>query len=140
MSFRHDDGAADRFDASGTSQFRRRGTVAALRLTGPREWTTEAGDLLRVEAGDWWVTDDAGVSRGVADAAFTASYRPLGEGRYLRVGTVSARCTRTRVVVHTQEGPAVAEPGTWVVTDPEGHSWPVPPAVFEAGYEPVDAT
>lgn len=140
MSIRREDRPADGSRAPGTSQFRRRGTVTALRLTGSREWTTAAGDLLRVEAGDWWVTDDEGVARGVADAAFHGSYRPLGGDRYLRVGTVSAVCTRTRVVVHTQEGPAVAEPGTWVVTDTEGHSWPVPPAVFEAGYEPVDPT
>jgi hypothetical protein len=53
------------------------------------------------------------------------------------MGTVSARRTDTSVVVQTQEGPATAEPGTWVVTDSEDHSWPVPPDVFEAGYEAV---
>jgi hypothetical protein len=114
--------------------------VTALRLTGPREWITEAGDLLEVKAGDWWVTDDAGVSRGVADADFRDSYRPLGGSHYERVGFVTARRAEARVVVHTQEGSAIAEPGTWVVTDSEGNSWPVPPAVFEAGYEPADAT
>lgn len=132
--------SGDRSHASGASRFRRRGTVTALRLTDARCWTTEAGDLLEVQAGDWWVTDDAGVSRGVADADFHASYRPLGGGRYARVGTVTAQRAASRVVVQTQEGTAIAEPGTWVVTDGEGNSWPVPPAVFEAGYEPADAT
>jgi hypothetical protein len=140
VSIGHDDGTGDGFRASGTSRFRRRGTVTALRLSSPRRWSTEAGDLLEVQAGDWWVTDDAGVSRGVADADFRASYRPLDGSRYERVGAVTARRAETRVVVQTQEGSAIAEPGTWVVTDDEGNSWPVPPAVFEAGYEPADAT
>jgi hypothetical protein len=122
-----------------SERFRRRGTVTAERLVDPREWTTQAGDVLRVRAGDWWVTDEDGVSRGVADAAFHESYRALGGSHYQRVGTVTARRTETRVVVQTQEGPATAEPGTWLVTDGEGHSWPVPADVFEAGYEPFDA-
>lgn len=118
------------------ARYRRRGTVTAMRLAAPREWTTQSGDVLRVQVGDWWVTDDQGVSRGVADAAFHRSYRPLEGGRYARVGTVTARRLAARVVIQTQEGPAAAEPGSWVVTDAEGHSWPVPAAVFEAGYEP----
>jgi hypothetical protein len=128
-------GAGD--DDEQSAQYRRRGTVTAHRLIGPRHWTSEGGERLEVQAGDWWVTDDSGVSRGVADKAFRATYRPVGGSRYTRVGTVSARRTDTSVVVQTQEGPATAEPGTWVVTDSEDHSWPVPPDVFEAGYEAV---
>jgi hypothetical protein len=93
VSNRHDDDAGDGFHALETSRYRRRGTVTALRLTGSRRWTTEAGDQLEVQAGDWWVTDDAGVSRGVADADFHASYRPLGGSHYERVGFVTARRT-----------------------------------------------
>ncbi len=58
----------------------------------------------------------------------------------MRVGTVNAAQTESSVVVQTQEGPATAQPGSWVVTDGEGHSWPVPPEVFEAGYVAVDET
>lgn len=75
---------------------------------------------------------------GVAAAAFAESYLAVGGRQYLRVGTVRARRTETSVVVQTQEGPATAEPGTWVVTDDAGHAWPVPADLFEAGYEPVE--
>lgn len=115
--------------------FRRRGTVSAQRLAKQRSWTTERGDVLDAQEGDWWVVDDAGVGRSVKPEAFAASYLEVSPGRFRRVGLVSARRATVEEVVATLEGTALAEPGMWVVTGPDGDSWPVPDEVFRAGYE-----
>jgi hypothetical protein len=117
------------------TRYRRTGEVTARRLSRPLAWTTARGSVLRGQAGDWLVSSSDGGDRTVSDAAFHASYEPVGDGRYRRTGEVSARRAPTREVVETSEGPATAEPGDWVVTADDGSSWPVPDRIFRATYE-----
>lgn len=127
-------------------RFTRRGLVVARPLTEARTWTTRAGSVLRSEAGDWWVEDvpdpeaapEAGSGRGVAAAEFERLYRPVDaeRGLYQRQGTVTAVRVTQPMQVATLEGQATAQPGDWLVTDDGGDSWPVPDAVFQAGYRP----
>ena len=50
---------------------------------------------------------------------------------------MTAHQVSTPVTVSTLEGVARAEPGDWIVTAPDGSSWPVPDEVFRRSYEPV---
>lgn len=117
--------------------FRRRGRVTAHRLTEPVEWQTTNGDVLRGAAGDWWVEGPNGVGRSVTDTEFRGSYEPAEDGQFRRVGTVTARRALVEEGVQTLEGPALALPGMWVVTGPNGNSWPVPDDAFREGYEEI---
>lgn len=86
--------------------------------------------------GDWKVTDLSGGSlRGVAAHEFEELYEPLGDNRYRRTGSVIARRADQPETVQTLEGPAVAQAGDWIVTDPRGNSWPVPDEDFRRGYQ-----
>ncbi|KUI26049.1 hypothetical protein AU195_13775 [Mycobacterium sp. IS-1496] len=116
--------------------FRRVGVVLAERRTEPWTWTTEAGDQMVGEAGDWSVVDDAGVERSVDDESFRLSYEPTDEaGKYLRTGVFHARQVQVEETVATEEGPARARVGDWVVKGARGEVWPVPAERFLASYE-----
>lgn len=117
--------------------FRRIGTVIAERLSEARTWVTQYGDELHGKAGDWLVTDDKGVERTVSSNEFPKLYEALPDGTYSRTGTVTARQADITEMVKTLEGTATAAPGDWIVTAPDGSSWPVPDAVFRSGYEEV---
>lgn len=107
-------------------RYRRVGIVTASELTEQVTWTTDQGDELTSQPGDFWVVDAAGAGRGVARSRFADLYEPTDvPGRFRRRGTVTGRRVRAREVVPTLEGPAVAEPGMWVLTDDHGDSWPV---------------
>ena len=117
--------------------YRRRGTVVARRLTAPRTWRTESGDVLQAEEGDWWVVDDGGRARSVRDADFRATHERVHGHVYRRTGVMRARRVRDPEKVQTQEGVATAHPGMWIVVNDKGEAWPVPDADFRSGYEPV---
>lgn len=117
--------------------FRRVGEVTARRLEQDLAWVTQRGDQLQGHAGDWVVESPDGGQRTVKDLEFRALYESIGGDRWRRTGTVSARQVSTQVSVSTLEGVARAEPGDWIVTAPDGSSWPVPDEVFRASYEPV---
>ncbi len=125
-------------DESTSRRYRRAGTVTARRLTQAQTWTTDSGDVLQAQAGDWWVVGVDGRGRSVQPDAFEVTYQAVGGDTFRRVGTVRARRVERREVVQTVEGPATAEPGMWVVTDDAGRSWPVPDAEFRRGYEAWD--
>ena len=118
-------------------RFRRVGEVTAHRLDAPVEWTTSSSDNMRGEAGDWWVEGPEGVFRTVTDREFAATYEPLGDGRYRRFGVMTARQVDAEELVETLEGPTRALPGMWIVTGPNGNSWPVPDEVFRQGYAEI---
>ncbi len=110
--------------------FRRRGEVRATRLAEARRWRTESGAEMAAVPGDWLVTDPATGRQWSADErAFAAGHERLGEERYRRTGTVQAR--------DTLEGPAVAEPGDWLVQGSLGERWLVPGERFREAYEAV---
>lgn len=118
-------------------EFRRVGEVTARRLEEDLAWVTKHGDELQGHAGDWVVESPDGGQRTVKDQEFRTLYEPLSDGRWRRTGTVMARQVSTQVSVSTLEGVARAEPGDWIVTSPDGNSWPVPDEVFQRSYEPV---
>lgn len=118
-------------------EFRRVGVVTARRLDENLSWFTQHGDLLQGQAGDWVVESPDGGQRTVKDLEFRTLYEWIGGNRWRRTGTVSARQVSTQVSVSTLEGLARAEPGDWIVTAPDGSSWPVPDEVFQRSYEPV---
>jgi hypothetical protein len=54
---------------------------------------------------------------------------------------VDARLITESEVVLTAHGRVRAEPGDWVLCDPNtGDTWPIKPDLFEATYEPVEST
>lgn len=110
------------------------GTVTAVRLDAARDWTTSAGDRLRGEAGDWLITSPDGGLRTAKDEQFRRSYERVDGDTWRRTGTVRAWQTREPLTVATLEGNATADPGDWIVTAPDGSSWPVPDKVFRASY------
>ena len=118
-------------------EFRRVGEVTARRLYEDHAWVTSRGDHMQGRAGDWVVESPDGGQRTVKHDEFLTLYEPISRARWRRTGTVMAREVVTRVTVSTLEGPASAEPGDWIVTAPDGSSWPVPDEVFRKSYEPV---
>lgn len=120
-------------------RYRRVGEVTACVLTEARVWTIGKGDRLVSRAGDYWVVDATGDARGVSFDRFPDLYEPTDvPGRYRRRGEVEARRVSHAEEVATLEGPAVAEPGMWVLTDGHGDSWPVTDAYLRANYKVVD--
>ncbi|MGV0790207.1 RyR domain-containing protein [Mycolicibacterium sp. XJ1819] len=120
-------------------RYRRRGEITAQRRDHPWEWTTPAGDVMRAQPGDWTVVDEGGNERSVAAAVFEATHEEVGPRRYRRCGTVSARRSTWREVIHTLEGDAVANAGDWIVRGPQGEMWPVADEQFRSSYEgPLD--
>lgn len=117
-------------------RYRRRGRAWAWPLTAPHTWRTGRGDRLVARAGDWWVITEDGSPRSVSPAAFAATYQHVAGPEFARIGTVTARQVRQRETVTTREGMATAEVGDWLVSDDEGHTWPVSGRVFDQLYGP----
>ena len=117
------------------SRFERRGTVTALRLPQPFRWTTELGDELVADAGDWRVTDGRRVWT-VADDCFRRSYEAV-VGGYRRCGVVKARPGQDGEVIRTREGDVRVRGDDWVVEGVLGEFWPVPAAHFASAYASV---
>ena len=99
-------------------------------------WTTDAGDEMSADAGDWWVSDSSGGGRSVAGDRFTELYADAADGWYRRTGTVTATQVKVTVTIETLEGPAQARRDDWIVDDGLGR-WPVPDTHFRQGYEVV---
>ena len=43
-----------------------------------------------------------------------------------------------RLLIHTLEGPLVAQPGDWIIKGVKGELYPCKPDIFEATYEPAE--
>lgn len=80
------------------------------------------------------MTGPDGSTRTVTPAEFAHWYQLIAGERYRWLGSVRARRAVAVKVIVTLEGAATARPGDWVVTGPNGNSWPVPDEVFRAGY------
>ncbi|MFT3969997.1 MAG: hypothetical protein QM695_06895 [Micropruina sp.] len=118
--------------------FARRGEVRATRLSETRAWRTESGAEMTGAAGDWLVTDPATGRQWSADQrAFAAGHERIEGDRYRRIGTVLARPAHLGERVDTIEGPAVGQPGEWLVEGSLGERWLVPTVRFRAACEPV---
>lgn len=123
---------------AGFGIFQRLGEVQGRQLAEGRSWTTEHGDRLVANAGDWWVwTTSPSRGRSVGPQAFARTYHLIADDRYERVGTVTARQAQTREPVVTDEGVSYAEPGDWIVSE-GGATWPVPESQFLRTYTPLE--
>lgn len=118
--------------------FRRLGEVRAVRLTETHGWRTESGIEMTGAAGDWLVTDpETGRQWSADQRAFVAGHERIEGDRYRRTGTVLARPAHLGERVDTLEGPAVGQPGEWLVQGSLDERWLVPAARFRAAYEAV---
>lgn len=122
-------------DDSVWRRYRRHGEVIAEKRRHAWTWTTSTGEVMHAQAGDWAVTDDAGVERSVAAGMFDATHVRVGAQRYRRYGTTLARRATEQELVATLEGHAVAHEGDWIVQGPRGEQWPVPDDQFRKTYE-----
>jgi hypothetical protein len=113
--------------------FTRVGTVTAEQRTAPWTWTSQSGETLRANAGDWEVRAD-GESWSVRDDIFRASYEHVGGRHWRRCGQVLARPAQPGETIETLEGPATASDGDLVVRGADGEQWPVPAAEFAQRY------
>ena len=116
--------------------FRRPGSVEAQRLTQRTRWTSQAGDGVNGEPGDWKITQD-GRTWTVVDSVFRRRYAAEGPGFRSR-GVIRARPGRAGELIETMEGPATVAEGDWVVKGEAGEEWLVPAEVFERSYSAVD--
>lgn len=116
--------------------FRRRGEVRARQLDVSWQWRTESGAVMNAAAGDWLVTDpETGREWSADPGAFAASHELLEGNRFRRTGTVQARPAHLGERVETLEGPAVAQPGEWLVEGELQERWLVPGPRFTEAYE-----
>ena len=114
--------------------YRSKVVVRATRVSEDSSWTTGGGDVMKAEAGDWWVTDGDD-HWSVADDVFVRTYESLGDGRYRKSATVTAVSVGSPFSVQTLEGTASGEAGDWLVRNPTGVCWPVAHAVFNRRYD-----
>ncbi len=120
-------------------RFRRIGVVTAEQQHRPWTWTTETGDTMRAQAGDWLVRDPSGNRWSVRDDIFRDSHEHVDNGQWRRTGFVFARPARDGELIETLEGRVTAAEGGWIVKGDRGEQWPVPPAQFAQRYEgPVE--
>ena len=130
-----DAGRTDDSDSALWQRFRRRGTVTALQRGEKWTWTTQSGDEMVAEPGDWAVADEFGELRSVSAEVFESTHEKIGPDKYRRVGVVKARPAVGGEVIATSEGQSAAAPGSWIVEGPGGERWPVPGRQFEETYE-----
>jgi hypothetical protein len=117
-------------------RFRRIGTVIAEQRSAPWSWTTQSGETLQAEAGDWAVCENEDTDAwSVRDDIFRTRYDHVEGNRWTRHGTVTARPARAGEVIDTLEGPVTAGDGDWVVRGERGEQWPVPAGDFASRYE-----
>jgi hypothetical protein len=117
-------------------QFRRTGTVHAEQRSEPWTWTTQSGETVQAQAGDWAVRQSDGDDPwSVRDDIFRARYEHVDDDRWRRHGVVDARPARAGEVIDTLEGPVTAAEGDWVVRGEQGEQWPVPADKFAQRYE-----
>lgn len=110
------------------------GTVTARRLEEPHEWTTEAGDVMQGNRGDWLVND----AWTVIDEEFQATHVHVAGDTFERAGAFFARPARAPEVVDTLEGTATASDGDMVLVRQAAKPWVVPIEHFREMYTTGD--
>ncbi|MCB0930667.1 MAG: hypothetical protein KDB71_02040 [Mycobacterium sp.] len=116
-------------------RYRRAGTVVAQQQNDAWTWTSEAGNVMHGDAGDWAIHDGTGKTWSVRDGIFRATHQHVGGDRWRRTGFVRARPARAGENVDTLEGSATAADGDWIVAGEQGEQWPVPGEQFRKRYE-----
>ncbi|WP_345150646.1 RyR domain-containing protein [Arthrobacter ginkgonis] len=123
-------------DEGGWARYLRVGEVTATPLTEPREWSTENGDQLRGDAGDWWVESADRHQWTVKAEQFTRTYQHVEADRWQRVGSIFAHVSNDSEAIMTLEGLAVARSGDYIARANTGESWVIPSQSFRQRYVP----
>lgn len=118
--------------------FTRIGTVTAQQRSTPWTWTSQSGQTMQADAGDWHVEAD-GTSWSVRDDIFQSSYQHVDGNQWRRRGNVFARQAQPGETIETLEGPTTAAEGDWVVRGADGEQWPVPAREFTERYAECEA-
>lgn len=116
--------------------YSRIGKVRAAMLDETYTWTTESGDQLTGQRGDWLI-QDVGGRRWICDGHFFATgrfYEKFDGDIYTRIGTVRARPAEAGEVVDTLAGLVVAPDHGWVLHGPSNDRWPVSDRHFARFY------
>lgn len=113
--------------------YRRVGLVTAEQRSAPWTWTSQSGETMQANAGDWEVRAD-GQSWSVRDDIFRATYEHVEGAQWRRRGRVLARPAQPGETIETLEGPVTAADGDWVVRGADGEQWPVPADEFAQRY------
>jgi hypothetical protein len=96
-------------------------TVRAEQRSEPWSWTTQSGETVQAQAGDWAVRQcDGDDPWSVRDDIFRARYEHVDCVRWRRHGVVDARPARAGEVIDTLEDPVTASEGDWVVGGEQG--------------------
>lgn len=100
-----------------------------------RKWGAEQ----RCKPGDWLV-DNGGDVYSVDAGTFARTYRPTGDGRYLKTTPVWAEVAAGDGFIETKEGRSRYAAGDYLVYNQQdgGDAYCVSPAKFEAMYEADD--
>ena len=110
--------------------------MIAEQKSAPWTWTTQSGQVMQADSGDWELRDaDGGQPWSVRDNIFRAAYENLDGTRWRRRGVVKARPAHGGETIDTLEGPAMAADGDWVVQGEQGEQWPVPGDQFRRRYD-----
>jgi hypothetical protein len=128
-------GRSDRGSPSSWVEVTRRGEVTAVRSDAPWTWTSESGETMRGEAGDWRVTNESGRSWSVAPKIFASTYEHVNGNRWRRTGRAWARLAVSGEVIKSLEGRQTAADGDWVIRGSKGDEWVTSSDHFAASYE-----
>ncbi len=121
-------------------RFQRTGIVTAVHRMQPWSWTTESGQTMKADAGDWEVSDGVGRSWSVRDSIFQSRYEHVDGNRWRRVGFVHARPACEGEAIETLEGSIHATGPAWLLMGASGDRWVVPEERFTRHYKAVDST
>lgn len=125
------------------TRYRRRPdqAVTAIRMTleceglSYRKW----GHEQRAKPGDW-LLDNAGDVYTVDHDSFTATYREVGPGRWVKSTPIWAEQATEAGSVPTKEGHTAYQAGDWLVSNNEDgtDAYAISAAKFDQLYEPAD--
>src|ERR1700737_4157240 len=106
--------------SSSWDHYRRVGEVTAVQRDRAWTWTSDSGNTMHAEAGDWEVTDADQPSWSVRDDIFRSTYEHTDGNRWRQTGFVQARPARRGETIQTLEGRVVAPAGGWVMKGRRG--------------------
>lgn len=103
--------------------------------------TVETGQgRLKARGGkDYIIAYGDGAHGVVRGDIFDRTYRPLGDGRYVKRTDIVLRCfiLDQPAMIETLEGPQRAEAGDWIMQGVAGELWPAPRESALSKYEPA---
>jgi RyR domain len=126
---------SDGDSSSGWVEVIRRGEVTAVRSNTSWTWTSESGETMQGDVGDWRVTDESGRSWSVAPKIFASTYEHVEGDRWRRTGRAWARPAVPGEVIESLEGRQTAADRDWVIRGLRGEEWVTSSDHFAASYE-----